>query len=240
MRHHFNVGLFTVALMTVVGPQLLGQSSTVEASNSLRYVRGYSVQGTWLCYGFSNGVYHCTEHWYRGSTGFVSRNTPFVPSQSQIQSSGTARPNVVRVSTTAQNTSGQPCHETVRWPAHIGQWTVPLGCYGRIFQPNPAHYPSRPSYGWCNWWPEVLHPTYSGYTALHLRGHATPKIGAVVFFGSGVQGASAAGHYAQVVAIAPRGTWVLVTEMNFSWRGGGFRRVDYRFIHTGPGVTFRY
>jgi hypothetical protein len=34
--------------------------------------------------------------------------------------------------------------------------------------------------------------------------------------------------------------WILVTEMNFIWRGGGFGTVDYRYVRVGPGVTFIY
>jgi hypothetical protein len=70
--------------------------------------------------------------------------------------------------------------------------------------------------------------------------NVTPVPGAAIFFAGNVQGASSAGHYAQVVAIAPDHYWMLITEMNFSWRGGGFGKVDYRYAHVGPGVTFIY
>jgi hypothetical protein len=60
----------------------------------------------------------------------------------------------------------------------------------------------------------------------------------VVHFNGGVQGASRDGHWAQVVAVAPGNYWVLITEMNFRWRGGGFGKVSYRYIHVGPGVSF--
>jgi hypothetical protein len=142
--------------------------------------------------------------------------------------------------TVAQVTTGQPCHALVSFPARISQWTIPSGCYSGIYRPNPANYSSRPSYGWCNWWPEVLQHWFSAYVALHRTSHAAPRVGATVYFSPGVQGASSAGHYAQVVAIAPGGYWVLITEMNFYWRGGGFARVDYRYIHVGWGVSFRY
>lgn len=127
----------------------------------------------------------------------------------------------------------------VSWPAYIRQWSIPSGCYSHIYYPNRYRYVSRPSFGWCNWWPEVLHYWLSGYTALHLPSHSWPAVGATVYFAPYVQGASSAGHYAEVVAIGPHG-WLLITEMNFYWRGGGFARVDYRFIHTGSGVSFRY
>jgi hypothetical protein len=28
--------------------------------------------------------------------------------------------------------------------------------------------------------------------------------------------------------------------MNFAWRGGGFGRIDYRYIHVSPHVHFLY
>lgn len=135
--------------------------------------------------------------------------------------------------------SSRLCVSSYRFPAVITQWTTPVSCYSAIYWPNPAQYPARPSYGWCNWWAEVTHPQYSGYTALHLVDHAQPVVGAVVWFNPYVQGASSEGHYAVVEALGPNG-WVLISEMNFFWRGGGFARVDYRYIHVGPGVSFRY
>ncbi|HEV8192869.1 MAG TPA: hypothetical protein VGP82_15500 [Ktedonobacterales bacterium] len=225
------------SLMAVLaGTLAMSQAPQADASGGLRYVRGYSVQGSWLCYGWASGAYHCTQHWHRSGGKLISDNPSWVPNAASASSgggqtgSGPAAP--------ASQTTGQPCHDVVKWPSSIGQWTVPLGCYAKIYTPNPAYYPSRPSYGYCNWWPEVLHPSMSGSTALHMPLHSTPKPGAVIFFAGGVQGASSAGHYAQVVAV--HGSWVLITEMNFYWRGGGFKRVDYRFIHVGSGVSFRY
>jgi hypothetical protein len=224
--------------------------TSAQASTSLHYTRGYSVQGSWLCYGWSTGTYHCTQHWHRSGGKLISDNPSWVPnsgasSSSSSSSSGSGSGSSGGQAGTgpaapASQTTGQPCRSGVQWPKTISQWTVPLGCYSKIYTPNPATYPARPSYGWCTWWPEVLHPQYSGSTALHLPAHSTPKPGAVVYFSPGVQGASRAGHYAQVVAVAPGGKWVLVTEMNFTWRGGGFKKVDYRFIHLGSGVSFRY
>lgn len=218
-------------------------SSAAKASSAVRYVRGYSVQGSWFCYGWTRpAIYHCTQHW-RWQSGSPHSLTGFVPNGlpgaggSVSSVVGSVRTGVTSVATPA--TAGQPCHSAVTFPAHISQWTAPSGCYARIFRPDPQNYVSRPSYGWCNWWPEVLHPRFSGSNALHQASHSAPRVGAVVFFAPHVQGASSDGHYAQVVAIGPSG-WLLITEMNFYWRGGGFAKVDYRFIHTGAGVSFRY
>ena len=226
----------------------LSQTPTSQASSVVHYRRGYSLQAGWLCYGWADGIYHCTQRYHADSRGIlVVEHTPFVPQPSNLAlitlqghsaPSGNGTPPAPSAPNPV-NTVGQPCHDRVVFPASIHQWSAPSGCYGRIYYPNPANYVNRPSYGWCNWWPEVLHPTLTGYAALHQPNHSTPRAGAVVFFAPFVQGASAAGHYAQVVAVGPGG-WLLITEMNFYWRGGGWQKVDYRFIHTGPGVVFRY
>ena len=222
---------------------LASQAPTSHAASAVHYVKGYSIQGRWLCYGWTT-YYHCTQHWRR-ENGRVVSLTGFVPNGLPGASAGvaarvSASSAVVPRVGTVGDTSGQPCHSAITFPARITQWTIPSGCYAGIYRPNPANYVKRPSYGYCNWWPEVLSPHYSGSAVLHLASHSAPRVGATVFFAGGVQGASRDGHYARVVAIAPGGYWVLVTEMNFTWRGGGFARVDYRFIHVGSGVSFRY
>jgi len=224
---------------------VVGASPAHAANWAVHYAPGYTIQGSWLCYGWNTGYYRCTQHWHTTTSGVAVSDVPgWLPNGlsggARAAASASNGGTGAGVSGTAQ-TSGQPCaHNAVVWPAVITQWSIPSGCFGRIFLPNPANYPVRPSYGWCNWWPEVLHPQYSGSDALHLPSHSAPTPGAVVFFGSGVQGASWAGHYAQVVAVAPDHYWVLITEMNFYWRGGGWQKVDYRYIHVGAGVVFRY
>ncbi|MGZ6281678.1 MAG: LysM peptidoglycan-binding domain-containing protein [Ktedonobacterales bacterium] len=125
--------------------------------------------------------------------------------------------------------------------SNAAQWAVPHGCYGTIYYPNPASMPARPGFGWCNWLPEEAHLNYVGSSVLGLTKHwGAPRVGAVVWFNPGVQGAGGAGHWANLVAIGPNG-WGLVEEMNFSWRGGGFGRVDYRFIRLyTPGLAYLY
>ncbi len=137
------------------------------------------------------------------------------------------------------DTQGQPCQgQTVQWPASISQWTVPLGCFGGVFHINPNNYVYRPGFGWCNWWPEVLNP--NDPDVLNDANISHPIPGAIVFFSPGVQGAGSSGHWAQVVAVSPGGYWVLITEMNFYWRGAGWQKVNYRFIHVGSGVQFKH
>jgi hypothetical protein len=148
---------------------------------------------------------------------------------------------VIQQTSPVSSGSGAPCVGPVQFPATIDTWTVPAGCYGLIYTPDPAKYPSRPGFGYCNWWVRVMDPDHPDITenTSYPRG-SVPRIGAAVFFDGGVQGADPAGHWSRVGAIAPDGYWMLVSEMNFSWRGGGFGKVDYRFAHTGPGVTFVY
>jgi hypothetical protein len=137
------------------------------------------------------------------------------------------------------DTTGQPCQgQTVNWPSSISQWTVPLGCFAGVFHINPNNYVYRSGFGWCNWWPEVLNPNDAD--VLHDTNISHPIPGAIVFFSPGVQGAGGSGHWAQVVAVSSGGYWVLITEMNFYWRGAGWQKVDYRFIHVGTGVQFKH
>ncbi len=136
----------------------------------------------------------------------------------------------------------QPCHSTNFFVATISQWAVPPGCFATIYSPDPKSYPAVPSaFGYCNWWVQELHPGYTNILTnpKYPRG-TTPVPGAAIYFSPGVQGASSDGHFAQVVAIAPDHHWILVTEMNFIWRGAGFGKVDYRYVQLGPGVTFIY
>ncbi len=72
---------------------------------------------------------------------------------------------------------------------------------------------------------------------LGLRVLSRPVRGATVIFAPGVQGASSVGH-AGVVERVLRHGWLMISEMNFYWNGGGWGRVDYRYIHVGQGVSF--
>lgn len=138
-------------------------------------------------------------------------------------------------------TAAELCTDAQQFVPNIGPWTVPPGCYATIYSPNTADYPYRPGFGYCNWWVRerhLNHPDITENTSLP-RGDK-PVAGAVVWFDPNVEGATSAGHWAQVVAVAPDGYWFLVSEMNFGWRGGGFGKVDYRYAHTGSGVQFVY
>lgn len=72
--------IVTGALVAAVAGATLATPSIAEASSGLQYHRGYSVQHGWYCYGWADGWYHCTHHWFRTHTGaIVSTNTLWVP-----------------------------------------------------------------------------------------------------------------------------------------------------------------
>jgi len=135
----------------------------------------------------------------------------------------------------------QPCQQRYQFIPNISQWSVPPGCYSYIYIPNPANYVSRPGFGWCNWWVRVTHPNHPDITENTAYPRSlVPAVGAPIFFDGGEQGADPAGHWAVTVAVSPDHYWVLISEMNFAWRGGGFGRIDYRYIHVSPHVHFVY
>jgi hypothetical protein len=163
------------------------------------------------------------------------------PSASGHAPPGAWSSSAASVNVVVPKTSGEPCHDLITWPKAIDPWMAPPGCYGNIFKPNPANYPDRPGFGWCNWWVRVNHPEHPDITEnKSFPSGPVPHAGDAVFFYGGVQGADRAGHWAQVVAVDPDNYWVLISEMNFSWRGAGWARVDYRYIHVGQGVVFIY
>lgn len=70
---------FSVLGFTLIA-STFASSNTADAAGWLRYHRGYSIQGSWYCYGWSNGVYHCTHHWHRTASGrVISDNHAWVP-----------------------------------------------------------------------------------------------------------------------------------------------------------------
>ena len=71
-----------------------------------------------------------------------------------------------------------------------------------------------------------------GYTVT-----STPVANSTIVFAPGVQGASSLGQVAHVEQVLTGG-WMLISEMNFYWNGGGFARVDYRYASVGSGVWF--
>jgi len=72
-----------------------------------------------------------------------------------------------------------------------------------------------------------------------FRVGSTPAPNSTVVFEANVQGAGHLGHVGHVERVLGNG-WFLLSEMNFTWNGGGNSIVSYRFAHAGPGVSFIY
>ena len=135
------------------------------------------------------------------------------------------------------------------WPPSNAYMFVPGHPGYALAEPNPDPY--WWAFGQCTWWAQnqrqdenlkrMGNAQYwaAGAAARGYTVSGAPKAGATVVFQPGVQGAGGAGHVAHVIAVYPYG-WFLVSEMNFYWNGGGWGRVDYRFAHSGAGVSFIY
>jgi LysM repeat protein len=137
--------------------------------------------------------------------------------------------------------AGEPCTQdrAIVWTVPVSQWAIPPGCFGKIYYPNPRDYMVNGrvigGFGWCNWWPEAL---LRDPNALSLPEHSQVRVGWPVFYKP--QPGEHIGHYAFVESIGPGG-WILISEMNMSWRGAGWARVDYRYIAVNyPGATYLY
>lgn len=134
----------------------------------------------------------------------------------------------------------EPCHDSVMFVSNISQWTVPPGCYANVYVPNTANYVQRPGFGYCNWWVRVTHPNTPDITEGSYPRGTTPVAGAAIFFDPYEQGAGSEGHWAEAVAVSPDHYWILISEMNFAWRGAGWAKIEYRYIHVSPHIHFVY
>jgi surface antigen len=126
---------------------------------------------------------------------------------------------------------------------------IPPPGYTSFAVTEPSPDPHASDFGECTWWAQYKRPdeNFTNFGAAmdwvndaRARGMTvtdTPVANATVVFGPGVQGASGVGHVSHVEKVLTGG-WVLVSEMNFYWNGGGFARVNYRYIHVGAGVWF--
>jgi len=67
--------LACAALSALLGVAAMSAPPSQAAAAHLWYHRGYQIEGSWLCYGWANGAYHCTQH----HNGFHSLNPSWVP-----------------------------------------------------------------------------------------------------------------------------------------------------------------
>jgi surface antigen len=130
----------------------------------------------------------------------------------------------------------------------FGPWT-PVPGHPTYTMHDFAGDPNSQYFGVCTWWAWYNHQdegilgNAKDWTAhAKARGYATgtaPRVGATAVFQPHVQGASAIGHVGHVEEVYDNG-WFMISEMNFYWNGGGWGRVDYRYVQVGPGVSFVY
>lgn len=105
-------------------------SAPVHAQGAnLWYSRGYKVEGSWLCYGWANGAYHCTQHWYRSGGKLVSTNPAWVPNYGSTPTVSHSTAKTVNHSTAkkaAPVTRSAPVHKTTTYvgAANPGQQAV--------------------------------------------------------------------------------------------------------------------
>src|SRR5690348_16697858 len=174
---------------SLMASQFSGAPAAHAASSGLRYARGYSVQGSWLCYGWSNGTFHCTQRWHRSGGRLVSDNPAWVPNVG-----GIARAPV-------GNGGARPTSFAGLAPANIGPWVPPPGRFA-FGMGDFAGDPYGAFFGQCTWYAWLRHANEPlmrmgnagqwAFTAgaFGLRTGSVPAAGATVVFQPGVQGAS--------------------------------------------------
>lgn len=118
-------GRSALVLSGVLGLAVIGASAALApqagAAGNLwyHYQRGYYLDNGWLCYGWANGVYHCTTHWRRDASGrLISDHASWVP-------------NVGGSVATAPATTSQAA------PAHASA-PVRVAAPARVSNPAPA------------------------------------------------------------------------------------------------------
>jgi hypothetical protein len=100
-----------IALAGIVGltlsATLFTAAPTADAASAswLYYQRGYYVDNGWLCYGWSNGVYHCTHSWHRAGGRLISDNPAWVPNYGYAATVKPATSRTVKHSAPRKTTS---------------------------------------------------------------------------------------------------------------------------------------
>lgn len=170
------------------------------------------------------------------------RLTPVVKHRTISKSTG-ARPTSAPVSTGGSSgfTGGGGGYNP--WAPVPGHPSYGMGDF--------AGDPYSSSFGVCTWYAWYRHrsePLASFGSALNwvsaARAHGlsvgyTPAVGATVVFAPGVEGAGGGGHVGHVEAVLGGG-WFIISEMNFYFNGGGWGRVNYRYVYVRSGVSFIY
>ncbi len=133
-------------------------------------------------------------------------------------------------------------------PPPYGLGIQPPGFYSFAVSDYPGD-PWAGSFGQCTWWAQHKRPDENFYNfgdawnwVYSAQAHGmvvttTPVANATVVFAPGVEEAGPIGHVAHVEQLLSDG-WVLISEMNFTANGGGWGRVNYRYIYPTSGVWF--
>lgn len=240
------LGAMTLALLSQAGPAQAASAQKAVASISFEWESGYSIQQGWLCYGTPLYL-HCTQHWVWKHGRLISLNPAWVPSE-PLPIHAAPRPihkppkpqhrasPATFVPTAFGVPAGDFCPTEPRTiPANVHLWMVPPGCMGGVFTPNRwAYYQPATAFGWCNWWPEAL--LHIAFVTV-LRPHSVPRAHAVVYWPPWLNG-GVTGHYGYVEAVGHG--WLLTSEMNMYWRGGGFGKVVFVYRPILSGMVFYY
>jgi|GEM_PF-3366270 surface antigen len=216
-------------------------AQSAPSSRDFRY--GNYLSNGWFCFGFSSGIYHCTQHYHYVNGRAVSLNPGFVPNGTSGTAAATTGGHTAATTGGEHEPDGDADDRSAGGSSsnNSGGGVVNRGGGG-----NTAGYP----FGQCTWgaarlsWDNVSYlgnakDWFANAQARGLPTGYTPRVGATVVYQPGVQGASALGHVAHVVAVYGNGTF-LVEEMNYYGFGGGFGVFSYRTSHTGWGVSFIY
>ncbi len=212
---------------------------------------------------------HCTLRWETSSDGRVTSEMPdWVPDPTGELPPGTldadfaTHPKPVTTTKLALQKI-TPKRKAVAKRSAPATTSAPLAITGAH---DPwAAVPGHPSYamsdfkgdpyagyfGVCTWYAWYRHqneplmqlgnalswPSNAGRFGLHVG--STPAVGATAVFQPGVEGAGGGGHAGHVEQVLGGG-WFIISEMNFSWNGGGWGHVDWRFVYVRSGVSFIY
>jgi surface antigen len=189
------------------------------------------------------------------SASSASMARPAAASTAPVTTSAPTSPATTSATTSATTTPAQRSQSAISEQGVILPWIAFYSAWQHV--PGRQSYsmhdfrgdPYAASFGQCTWYAWYRHQGQplmrlgnagswpSRAPSFGLRVSSRPVAGATVIFSPGVQGASAVGH-AGVVERVLSGGWMLISEMNFYWNGGGWGRVDYRYAHVGTGVKF--
>jgi surface antigen len=202
-----------IVLAGVLGLSVLAVQlapSQAHAAGGLHYQRGHYLTNGWYCYGWSNGAYHCTQHWHRSGGRIISDNPGWVPNGGSAVVTTAARGKTSPVSSRQMSGPNRYPWGQCTWYARSrgGAQLNGLGNAKDWFR--NAQRRGLPS----------------GYT---------PRVGATVVLQPGVHGTSYLGHVGHVEKVYGNGSF-LMSDMNW----GGFGRVTYHVMQMGRGISFIY